>query len=274
MSFFLFFRPDQIEPIWLNFADKHEEVLALVAQNILLNYGNQFSIYDYRARREHVEYTLSRKLQQTLSGDCCPSCCQHHTCSKTIEPSCLRLAHCTNISQTCSNGYFVDIDAVYMYRVALPEQIIQRLYTLMLKPIYTEIAESQEKAAIIQIETERQRNAFLNKARQTLMKALAENELIREKARISSESILLKQLSSSEQKFFDDVKLNTMANKLSAAFLLELNTLVNLTQTVDVDSLVAQYDEEDKTKQTNDLFDFVPQENVFDITEFLSILDT
>jgi hypothetical protein len=42
---------------------------------------------------------------------------------------------------------------------------------------------------------------------------------------------------------------------------------------VDIDSLVTQCDQNDKTQQTNDLFDFVPASNVFDLTEFLSILD-
>ena len=47
--------------------------------------------------------------------------------------------------ETCSHGYFIDIDGVYIYKVALPQQIIKRLYILMLKPIYTEIAESQRQ---------------------------------------------------------------------------------------------------------------------------------
>jgi hypothetical protein len=52
-----------------------------------------------------------------------------------------------------------------------------------------------------------------------------------------------------------------------------MNHLVNLTQTVDIDSLVLQYNDNTKTQQTSDLFDFVPESNVFDLTEFLSILD-
>jgi hypothetical protein len=257
----------------LNFADKHENILRLVAENILRNHGNQFSIYDYRARREHVEYRLSRVLQETLSGDCCPTCCHHQTCSKTIEVSCSRLTHCNDSFQTCSNGYFVDIDAVYIYKVDLPQQIIKRLYTLMLKPIYTEIAESQENAAVVWMETERQRNELLNKAREILMNALADNELIREKARIVLENILIKQLSSSEEKLFNQLNIQTIVDKLSAAFLLEINHLVNLTKTVDIDGLVTQCDENAKTKETNDLFDFVPASNVFDLTEFISLLD-
>jgi len=266
-------RPDQIEPIWLNFADKHEDILRLVAENILRNHGNQFSIYDYRARREHVEYRLSLILQKTLSGDCCPTCCQSQTCSKTIEYSCSKLIHCNNSFETCTNGYFVDIDAVYIFKVALPKQIIKRLYTLMLKPIYTEIAESQESAALVWIETERQRNELLNKAREILMNSLANSELIHEKARIALENILLKQLSSSERDLFNQLNIQTMVDKLSTAFLLEINHLVNLTKTVDIDNLVTQCDKNAKTQQTSDLFDFVPASNVFDLTEFLSILD-
>ncbi|CAF2528561.1 unnamed protein product [Rotaria sp. Silwood2] len=266
-------RPDQIEPIWLNFANEHEHVLRLVAGNIFRNYGNQFSIYDYRARREHVEYRLSRTLQQALSGDCCPICCQHQTCSKTIEPSCTRLIHCNQTSTTCSHGYFVDIDAVYIFKVALPQQIIKRLYKLMLKPIYTEIAESQENSSLVRIETERQRNALLNKARETLMSALAKTELVREKARITSESLLLKQLSSSEQDLCRQLNIETITDKLSTSFLLAMNHLANLTQTVDIDSLVTQYDQNEKIKPINDLFDFVPASNVFDMTEFISILE-
>ncbi|CAF4589217.1 unnamed protein product, partial [Rotaria sp. Silwood2] len=265
--------PDQIEPIWLNFANEHEHVLRLVAGNIFRNYGNQFSIYDYRARREHVEYRLSRTLQQALSGDCCPICCQHQTCSKTIEPSCTRLIHCNQTSTTCSHGYFVDIDAVYIFKVALPQQIIKRLYKLMLKPIYTEIAESQENSSLVRIETERQRNALLNKARETLMSALAKTELVREKARITSESLLLKQLSSSEQDLCRQLNIETITDKLSTSFLLAMNHLANLTQTVDIDSLVTQYDQNEKIKPINDLFDFVPASNVFDMTEFISILE-
>ncbi|CAF0720903.1 unnamed protein product [Rotaria sordida] len=266
-------RPDQIEPIWLNFANAHESILRLVAENIFRNHGNQFSIYDYRARREHVEYNLSRILQQTLSGDCCPICCQHHTCSKTIEYSCKKLIHCNNTSITCSHGYFVDIDAVYIFKVALPQQVIKRLHILMLKPIYTEIAESQENTSLIWIETERQRNVLLNKARETLMNALAKYELIREKARIIYESRLLKQLSSSEGNLFRRLNIQTTTDKLSTSFLLEMNHLANLTKTVDIDSLVTQCDPIEKTKPTNDLFDFVPSLNVFDMTEFISILD-
>jgi hypothetical protein len=257
----------------LNFADKHENILRLVAENILCTHGNQFSIYEYRARREHVEYRLSRVLQQTLSGDCCPTCCHNQTCSKTIEYSCSKLAHCNNSLQTCSNGYFVDIDAVYIFKVDLPEPIIKRLYTLMLKPIFTEIAESQESAAIVWIETERQRNELLNKARETLMNALADSELIHEKARIVFDKILLQQLSSSERRLFNRLNIQTIVDRLSAAFLLEINHLVNITRTVDIDSLVAQCDADVKTQQTSDLFDFVPASNVFDLTEFLSILD-
>jgi hypothetical protein len=52
-----------------------------------------------------------------------------------------------------------------------------------------------------------------------------------------------------------------------------MNHLVNLTKTVDVESLVAQCDGDVRTQQTNDLFDFVPASNVFDLTEFLSILE-
>ncbi|CAF3386755.1 unnamed protein product [Rotaria sp. Silwood1] len=266
-------RPDQIEPIWLNFANEHEHVLRLITENIFRNHGNQFSIYDYRARREHVEYRLSRMLQQTLSGDCCPICCQHQTCSKTIEYSCTRLIHCNNSATPCSGGYFVDIDAVYIFKVALPKQIIKRLYTLMLKPIYTEIAESQENASLVWIETERQRNVFLNKARETLMSALAKNELVREKARITYESLLVKQLSSSEQDLCRQLNIETTADKLSTSFLLEMNHLANLTQTVNIDSLVTQYEQTTKTKPINDLFDFVPSSNVFDMTEFISILE-
>jgi len=143
----------------------------------------------------------------------------------------------------------------------------------MLKPIYTEIAESQENAAIVWIETERQRNELLNKARQILMNALANSELIHEKARIALENILLKQLSSSERELFNRLNIQTMVDKLSASFLLELNHLVNLTKTVDIDNLVTQCDISAKPQQTNDLFDFVPASNVFDLTEFLSILD-
>jgi hypothetical protein len=274
MLIFFFFRPDQIEPVWLNFADKHESILRLVTENILRNHGNQFSIYDYRARREHVEHHLTLILQKTLSGDCCPICCEQHTCSKLIEYSCSKLTHCKNSSQACSHGYFVDIDAVYIFKVALPQQIIKRLYTLMLKPIFTEIAESQENAAVVWIETERQRNEFLNKARETLMNALAGGELIREKARIAFENILLTQLSTSEQNLFNQLDIQTMVDKLSASFLLEMDHLVNLTQTVDIDGLVTEYEQKEKTEQTSDLFDFVPASNVYDLTEFLSILES
>jgi len=259
----------------LNFADQHENILRLVAENILRNHGNQFSIYDYRARREHVEYTLSRVLQETLSGDCCPICCQSQTCSKTIEISCSKLTHCSRpAGHTCSHGYFVDIDAVYLFKVDLPQPIIKRLYTLMLKPIFTEIAESQEQAAIVRIETERQRNELLNKARQILMTALADSELIHEKAQIRLEKILLTQMSSSERKLFERLDIRSIVDQLSTAFLLELNHLKNLTRTVDIDGFVpSNIDEMTKTQETNDLFDFVSASNVFDLTEFLSILD-
>jgi hypothetical protein len=143
----------------------------------------------------------------------------------------------------------------------------------MLKPIYTEIAESQENAALVWIETERQRNELLNKAREILMNALADSELIQEKARIALENILLKQLSSSERDLFTQLDIQKMVDKLSAAFLIEINHLVNLTNTVDINSLVAQCDVNAKTQKTNDLFDFVPASNVFDLTEFLTILD-
>ena len=267
------FRPHQIEPIWLNFADKHEKILRLVAENVFRNRGNQFSIYDYRARREHVQNRLSLQLQRTLSGDCCPICCQERSCSKTIQYSCLSLSHCNNSAEKCSNGYFVDIDAVYIFKVALAEQIIKRLYVLALRPLFVEIAESQEQAAIVWIETERQRNEFLNKARQVLMNALANSELIQEKARISLDNLLLKYTSTSEQKLFDQLQIQNTAEKFSAAFLLELNYLVNLTKTVDVDSLAAQCDGKAKIQPINDLFDFVPASNVFDLTEFISLLE-
>ncbi|CAF3372138.1 unnamed protein product [Rotaria socialis] len=266
-------RPNQIESIWLNFATEHERVLRLVTENVLRNHGNQFSIYDYRARREHVEYRLSRKLQHTLSGDCCPICCQQKTCSKTIEHSCSTLSHCNDTSSSCSNGYFVDVDAVYIFRVELPAPITKRLHTLMLKPLFTETAESQETAAVVRIETERQRNELLNKAREVLMSALASNELIREKARIKFDSLMLKQLSDSEENVFQKLNIQNMANKLSASFLVEMNHLANLSKTIDINSFVAQFDQSDTTKQTNDLFDFVPAANVFDMTEFLSILE-
>ena len=267
------FRPDQIEPIWLNFADRHEQILRLVAENILRNHGNQFSIYDYRARREHVEYTLSQTLQKTLSGDCCPTCCRSETCSKTIEYSCKRLTHCNNSLQSCSNGYFVDIDAVYIYKVDLPLPIIKRLYTLMLKPIFTDIAESQETAATIQIETERQRNELLNRARQVLMGALAQNELIKEKARIQAESRLLKQLSSSERKFCQRLNIRKNDTKLSVSLLFELGQMKNLTDMVGVEGLILPDENTLKKETSNDLFDFVPASNVFDLTEFLPLLE-
>lgn len=269
----MLFRPNQIESIWLNFADKHEKILRLVAENVIRNHGNQFSIYDYRARREHVQNKLSRQLQQTLSGNCCPICCQEQTCSKTIEYSCSSLTHCKNSLQKCSNGYSVDIDAVYIFKVALPQQIIKRLYVLVLRPLYTEIAESQEQAALVWIETERQRNELLNKARQILMNALANSELTQEKARIALDNLLLKQISTSEQSLFEQLNIQKTTEKFSTAFLLELNHLANLTKTVDVNSMVAQCDGKTKTQQTNDLFDFVPASNVFDLTEFLSILE-
>lgn len=267
------FRPHQIEPIWLNFADEHENILRLVAENVFRNHGNQFSIYDYRARRQYVQNRLSRQLQKTLSGDCCPICCQERTCSKTIDASCSSLTHCNSSSEKCSNGYFVDLDAVYIFKVTLAEQIIKRLYVLALRPLFVEIAESQEQAAVVWIETERQRNELLNKARQVLMSALANSELIQEKARIALDNLLLKSTSTSEQKLFDQLQIQKPSEKFSAAFLLELNHLVNLTRTVDVDSLVAQCDEKTKTQQTSDLFDFVPASNVFDLTEFLSLLE-
>lgn len=175
--------------------------------------------------------------------------------------------------EICSHGYFVDIDAVYIFKVALPQQIIKRLYTLMLKPIYTEIAESQESAALVWIETERQRNELLNKAREILMSSLANSELIQEKARIKLENILLTQISNSEQILFNQLNIQTIIDKLSTSFLLELYHLANITKTVDIESLIAQYDDNIKPQQTNDLFDFVPASNVFDLTEFLSILE-
>ena len=143
----------------------------------------------------------------------------------------------------------------------------------MLKPIFTEIAESQESAALVRIETERQRNEFLNKARLVLMNALANSELKQEKARILFQQKLLKQLSSSEQNTFNRLDVQTMIDKLSTTFLLELGHLVNLTQVVNHDYLFTKYDANLKPQQTNDLFDFVPASNVFDLTEFLSILD-
>ena len=270
----LTFRPAQIEPIWLNFADQHETILRLVAENILRNHGNQFSIYDYRARREHVEFRLSRVLQKALSGDCCPVCCASDTCSKTIEYSCARLKHCNDSKQECSNGYFVDIDAVYIYKVALPKQIIKILYTLMLKPIFTEIAESQENAAIVWIETEKQRNQWLNKAREVLMNAFADSELVNEKARIKLESTVLKQLGSSERRMFNRLNVNTTKNQLAASFLLELAHMVNLTQAINIDGLVTEYEQTTRTQSTNDLLDFVLPVNVFNLTEFMSILES
>lgn len=244
-----------------------------MAENIFRNHGNQFSIYDYRARREHVELSISRVVQQKLSGDCCPVCCKHQTCAKTIEYSCSKLTHCKNESYPCSNGYFVDIDAVYIFRVALPKQIIGRLHTLMLKPLFTETAESNENASLVRIETERQRNEYLNKAREVLMSALAKNELIKEKARVNAECKIINQTSTSEDRAFKRLQILNMAHKMSASFLLEMNHLANISQTVDLDTILTTYETSDKQKQTNDLFDFVPAANVFDITEFLSILE-
>jgi hypothetical protein len=266
-------RPDQIEPIWRNFADDHEKILRLVAENILRNRGNQFSIYDYRARREHVEYRLSRYIQQKLAGDCCPTCCHSRTCSKTIEQSCSRLIHCNDSMKTCSNGYFVDIDAMYIFKVDLPQPIIQRLYTLLLKPIYTEIAESEESTAVVRIETEQQRNQMLNRAREVLMSALAASELIRENARIRFDSRIIKQTSSSEKRFFQRLNIRNMTDRLSASFWLEFYQLTNVTQSVDIDTLMTEYEQPIKQQATNDLFDFIPASNVFDLTEFLSILE-
>jgi hypothetical protein len=65
-----------------------------------------------------------------------------------------------------------------------------------------------------------------------------------------------------------------MVDKLSASFLLEMDHLVNLTQTVDIDGLVTEYEQKEKPEQTSDLFDFVPASNVYDLTEFLSILES
>ena len=143
----------------------------------------------------------------------------------------------------------------------------------MLKPIFTEIAESQESAAIVWIETEKQRNQLLNRAREVLMNALAENELVREKARIKYDSLLLKQLSSSERKLFQQLKIQPIDKKLSASFLLEMAHLVNLSQAMDFDGLVVEDDQPIVQTPANDLFDFVPASNVFDLTEFLSILE-
>ena len=258
----------------MNFADQHQNILLLVAGNILRNHGNQFSIYDYRARREHVEARLSSVLQKALSGDCCPACCQSETCSKTIEHSCKSLKHCNDSRQECSNGYFVDIDAVYIYKVALPEQIIKILYTLMLKPIFTEIAESQENTALVWIETEKQRNQLLNKAREVLMNAFADSELTKEKAQIKLESTVLKQLSSSERRMFNRLNVETVKDQFAVSFLLELAHMVNLTQAINIDGLVTQYEQTKRTQSTNDLLDFVLPVNVFNLTEFMSILES
>ena len=257
----------------MNFADKHEHVLRLVAENVLRNHGNRFSIYDYRAKREHVEHQLSLALQQTLSGDCCLSCCHSHSCSKTIEYSCSQLKHCQQPNTNCSTGYFVDIDAVYIYGVSLPLPIIKRLHILMLRPLFTEIAESQESTAVIRIETEKLRNAFLNQARKSLMGAAAESELIREKARAQLESRLLKQMASSERHAFQRLNINRTIDRLSASFLLELNQLKNMTRLVDLDSFVADQSSTKKSASTNEIFDFVQPSDVFDLSEFFKILD-
>lgn len=145
----------------------------------------------------------------------------------------------------------------------------------MLMPIYTEIAESQENAAVVWIETEKQRNQLLNRAREVLMSALAENELLREKARVKYDNVLLTQLSTSEKRLFHQLKIQPIAKKLSVSFLLELAHLANLTHNVDLNGIITEPEQltAQKPAAINDLFDFVPASNVFDLTEFLSILE-
>ncbi|CAF4688333.1 unnamed protein product, partial [Rotaria magnacalcarata] len=66
------------------------------------------------------------------------------------------------------------------------------------------------------------------------MSALANNELIREKARIKFDSLMLKQLSDSEENVFQKLNIQNIANKLSASFLVEMNHLANLSKTIDI----------------------------------------
>ena len=144
----------------------------------------------------------------------------------------------------------------------------------MLKPIYTEIAENQQQTANIWIETERQRNELLNKARLILMTAFAKGELIREKAQINFETTLLKQFSSSEQTLFYQLNIQTMIDKLSTVFLFELDRLANASKLINFESLITEENEhQNKNQQTNHLFNLIPSSNVFDMTEFLSIIN-
>lgn len=257
----------------MNFADKHESVLRLVAENILRNHGNKFSIFDYRARREHVEDHLAFILQQTLSGDCCPSCCKEKACSKTIEHTCSSLNHCQNLKSACSKGYFVDIDGVFILQVKLPSQIRKRLYQLMLTPLYTEIAESQENAAVVRIETERQRNQYLNEARLVLMTALAQAESAKDKARAETNKRVSIQTTNSEKRAFQRLAFNKTAERLSVSFLNQLGHFADLKQAIDVDSFVNSPFNAGKQTKNKDLFDSVAAEDVFDLSDFLRILE-
>jgi len=73
---------------------------------------------------------------------------------------------------------------------------------------------------------------------------------------------------------FRSLNIRSLADRMTAAFLLEFEQLTNLTRNMDMETFLTEIEENDaKITQTNDLFDFVPPSNVFDLTEFLSLLE-
>ncbi|CAF0741330.1 unnamed protein product [Didymodactylos carnosus] len=262
-------RSEQIEQIWLNFADKHEMIVERVAKSVIRNYGNQYSISDYRTKRVQVEYELRQVLYRELSGDCCLKCCDDHTCPMHQQWIC-SINNCTKNCTPSRFGYFIDLEVVYFYKIDLPSNIVSRLHTLMLKPIYVEIALHQLEQVVYQIETQRQRNVYLNKARYALMASIAKAELEIENAKVYKEQYIFKQIGKTEQNYiFRKLNITSQSDKLASCFLYDLNHLINVSQTVNIDSHVRP--QVNNPVRSNEPFDFIPPD-VFDLTEFMSIL--
>ena len=176
-----FLRPEDLHLLHDKFDLYYEPVLRKTAAAAIKNRASQYSITDYRLRREMVGAGLGEAASRALGGTCCREDCSVHRCREGCK-----------IYRTCNateKGLFADAAHFQMLKLDISDQE-QRFLQQVLEQELKDTEIFKQNTTLTRKKTEEQSKLIENEAFELAENGEARAALVKEKAKAEAKAIV------------------------------------------------------------------------------------
>ncbi|RUS84307.1 hypothetical protein EGW08_007951 [Elysia chlorotica] len=206
-----FLKRDEVPRLFQKYHHGYYKVINSLVESAVKNVAVKFTLEQYRLHRQKVEADILTSIRQTLSGDCCDSCCPDKCGKRDVDCG---QAACRPIG-SCRQGHHVTVKYFQLGAITIPETVMDRHVQKIVLQVEADRELFYQQKAIEVKRTERMAQDIKNQAEELKQAARAQDRVIRAKAQADKSTMLEKAQQDALRTVFSSFNISDEAVKLS-----------------------------------------------------------